>query len=150
MSKIRSFSVRGELECMMRMIICSCQEFNILHSAGANGHLHISRCSGRRMSARLEGKILHENAHDPGLKEKRGDLLIVRAMPVHSCEMGVSGECDVVEFHRVKEGDFTAWKRKDFYRVVPIEYKRGKPKEGEEDILQLAAQAFLSGRNAVL
>lgn len=60
----------------------------------------------------VEGKILHENAHDPGLKEKRGDLLIVRAMPVHSCEMGVSGECDVVEFHRVKEGDFTAWKRR--------------------------------------
>ena len=35
----------------------------------------------------VEGKILHENAHNPGLKEKRGDLLIVRAMPVHSCEM---------------------------------------------------------------
>ena len=33
----------------------------------------------------VEGKILHENAHNPGLKEKRGDLLIVRAMPVHSC-----------------------------------------------------------------
>lgn len=51
----------------------------------------------------VEGKILHENAHNPGLKEKRGDLLIVRAMPVHSCEMGVSGECDVVEFHRVSD-----------------------------------------------
>lgn len=60
----------------------------------------------------VEGKILHENAHNPGLKEKRGDLLIVRAMPVHSCEMGVSGECDVVEFHRVREGISTAWKRR--------------------------------------
>ena len=36
-----------------------------------------------------EGRILHEKAHDPSLKEKRGDLLIVRAMPVHSREMGV-------------------------------------------------------------
>ena len=72
----------------------------------------------------VEGKILHENAHNPGLKEKRGDLLIVRAMPVHSCEMGVSGECDVVEFHRVREG-------------ISLHGK-----EGEEDILQLAAQAF--------
>ena len=89
----------------------------------------------------VEGKILHENAHDPGLKEKRGDLLIVRAMPVHSCEMGVSGECDVVECHRVKEG-ISLHGKEGFYRVVPIEYKRGKPKEGEEDILQLAAQAF--------
>lgn len=52
----------------------------------------------------VEGKILHENAHNPGLKEKRGDLLIVRAMPIHSREMGVSGECDVVEFHKDKDG----------------------------------------------
>ena len=44
----------------------------------------------------VEGKILHENAHDAGLKEKRGDLIIVRAMPIHSRELGVSGECDVV------------------------------------------------------
>ena len=51
-----------------------------------------------------EGRILHEKAHDPSLKEKRGDLLIVRAMPVHSREMGVSGECDVVEFHKAPEG----------------------------------------------
>lgn len=46
----------------------------------------------------VEGKILHENAHDPAIKEKRGDLLIVRAMPVHSREMGVSGECDTDRF----------------------------------------------------
>lgn len=44
----------------------------------------------------VEGKILHENAHDASMKEKRGDLLTVRAMPIHSREMGVSGECDVV------------------------------------------------------
>ena len=55
--------------------------------------------------------------------------------------MGVSGECDVVEFHRVREG-ISLHGKEGFYRVVPIEYKRGKPKEGEEDILQLAAQAF--------
>ena len=32
----------------------------------------------------VEGKILHENAHDPSIKEKRGDLLIVRGMRVQS------------------------------------------------------------------
>ena len=32
----------------------------------------------------VEGRILHENAHDAGIKEKRGDTLIVRAMPIHS------------------------------------------------------------------
>lgn len=73
----------------------------------------------------VEGKILHENAHDPSIKEKRGDLLIVRAMSVHSREMGVSGECDVVEFHKTKDGISIAG-REGNYSVVPVEYKRGK------------------------
>ena len=89
----------------------------------------------------VEGKILHENAHDPSLKEKRGDTLIVRAMPIHSREMGVSGECDVVEFQKVKEGIHLAG-REGLYKAIPIEYKRGKPKTDESDILQVAAQAL--------
>ena len=72
----------------------------------------------------VEGKILHENAHDTSIKEKRGDLIVVRAMPIHSREMGVSGECDVVEFHKAKDGINLSGKE-GFYYVVPIEYKRG-------------------------
>ena len=72
-----------------------------------------------------EGRILHEKAHDPSLKEKRGDLLIVRAMPVHSREMGVSGECDVVEFHKAPEGISLAG-REGTYIAIPVEYKRGQ------------------------
>ena len=72
----------------------------------------------------VEGKILHENAHDAGLKEKRGDLIIVRAMPIHSRELGVSGECDVVEFHKAQEGISLSGKE-GLYKVVPIEYKFG-------------------------
>ncbi len=89
----------------------------------------------------VEGKILHENAHDAGLKEKRGDLFIVRAMPIHSREMGVSGECDVVEFHKAKDGINLSGKE-GLYKVVPVEYKRGKPKTDDSDILQVAAQAL--------
>lgn len=89
----------------------------------------------------VEGKILHENAHDAGLKEKRGDLIIVRAMPIHSRELGVSGECDVVEFHKAQEGISLSGKE-GLYKVVPIEYKRGKPKTDDSDILQVAAQAL--------
>ena len=89
----------------------------------------------------VEGKILHENAHDVSLKEKRGDTLIVRAMPVHSREMGVSGECDVVEFQKEKEGIQLSGKE-GLYKAIPIEYKRGKPKENDSDILQGAAQAM--------
>lgn len=89
----------------------------------------------------VEGKILHENAHDSGLKEKRGDLLIVRAIPIHSREMGVSGECDVVEFHKSKQGIVLAG-REGNYIVTPVEYKRGKPKTDDSDVLQVTAQAL--------
>lgn len=32
----------------------------------------------------VEGQILHENAHNPEMNEKRGNVIVVRAMPVHS------------------------------------------------------------------
>lgn len=89
----------------------------------------------------VEGKLLHEKAHDVTSEEKRGDLIISRAMPVHSRELGISGECDIVEFHR-KETGITLSGRDGKYEVVPIEYKRGRPKHDDVDILQLTAQAM--------
>ena len=52
----------------------------------------------------VEGHLLHERAHDRTIAEKRGDIIVSRAMPVHSRELGISGECDVVEFHRSHGG----------------------------------------------
>lgn len=89
----------------------------------------------------VEGRLLHEKAHDPTVKEKRGDLIIERAMPVHSRELGISGECDVVEFHRSDTG-IPLSGREGLYRVVPVEYKRGSPKKNDVDALQLAAQGL--------
>ena len=89
----------------------------------------------------VEGRLLHENAHDAGIKEKRGDLIIVRAMPVHSRELGISGECDVVEFHRSEEG-IPLSGHEGKYAVIPVEYKRGRPKTNDVDALQVAAQAL--------
>ena len=89
----------------------------------------------------VEGHLLHENAHDSALKEKRGDLIIVRGMPVHSREIGISGECDVVEFHKSEDGVPVSG-REGKYRAVPVEYKRGKPKANDVDVLQVAAQAL--------
>ncbi len=89
----------------------------------------------------VEGRLLHENAHDAGIKEKRGNLITVRAMPVHSRELGISGECDVVEFHRSEAGvPISGHEGK--YTVVPVEYKRGRPKASDIDALQVAAQAL--------
>ena len=38
-----------------------------------------------------DGKIMHEKAHDASSKERRGDLLVTRDMPVFSRVLGISG-----------------------------------------------------------
>lgn len=87
------------------------------------------------------GELMHKKAHDPYLIEKRKDLLIARSLPIASRKMGISGECDVVEFHRCEDGIKLHGHRGNF-SVYPVEYKKGKPKLTEEDCLQLAAQAM--------
>ena len=87
------------------------------------------------------GELMHKKAHDPYLTEKRKDVIITRALPVASREMGVTGECDVVEFHRCEDG-IRLHGHRGMFSVYPIEYKKGKPKSTEEDKLQLTAQAM--------
>ncbi len=87
------------------------------------------------------GELMHKKVHDPYLVEKRKDILITRALPISSKIMGVSGECDVVEFHKSEDG-VPLFGHRGLYQIYPIEYKKGKPKMSEEDILQLTAQAM--------
>lgn len=87
------------------------------------------------------GELMHKKAHDPYITEKRKDTIIARALPVSSRIMGVSGECDIVEFHKCEDGIHLNGHR-GTYSIYPVEYKKGKPKHSEEDILQLTAQAM--------
>ena len=80
------------------------------------------------------GELMHKKAHNPYLTEKRKDLLVVRALPVSSRTMGVSGECDIVEFRKCEDG-VKLHGHRGFYSIYPVEYKKGKPKHSEEDIL---------------
>lgn len=89
----------------------------------------------------VTGELMHKKVHDPSLKEKRKDMIITRALPVVSRELGVRGECDLVEFHKCEDG-IRLHGHRDLYSVYPVEYKKGKPKLTEEDKLQLAAQAM--------
>jgi CRISPR-associated exonuclease Cas4 len=75
-----------------------------------------------------EGNALHNKAHD-GHDESRPGVRITRSLPVVSRRLGLAGQCDIVEFH----ADGT---------VVPVEYKRGKPKAHAADEAQLCAQAM--------
>ena len=86
------------------------------------------------------GRVLHNKAHNGDLVEKRGGLIIFRSLKVSSSRMGVSGECDVVEFHESKKG--VSLKNYDgLWMPYPVEYKRGKTKTDDCDRLQLCAQA---------
>lgn len=87
------------------------------------------------------GNIMHERVHDKEFTEKRKNVVITRGMPVFSRILGVRGDCDVVEFHKNKNGIALA-NYEGTYQPIPVEYKRGKPKVHDADILQLCAQAL--------
>lgn len=89
----------------------------------------------------VDGRILHEKAHDGSICEKRGNLLITRDMSIHSPTLGISGNCDVVEFHREAAG-ISLPGREGLWQPYPVEYKRGTPKLTDADRLQLCAQAM--------
>lgn len=89
----------------------------------------------------VTGELMHKKVHDPLLKEKRKDMIITRALPVVSRELGVRGECDLVEFHKCEDG-IRLHGHRGAYSVYPVEYKKGKPKLTEEDKLQMVAQAM--------
>lgn len=89
----------------------------------------------------VTGELMHRKTHDPYLAEKRRDVLISRALPVHSRSLGVSGECDTVEFRKSENG-VKPHGHRDLYEIYPVEYKKGSPKITEEDRLQLTAQAM--------
>lgn len=79
-----------------------------------------------------EGRIMHEKVHEQGY-ESRGQVRIERGVPLRSLQLGLSGIADVVEFHRQSDGSWMPF---------PVEYKRGKPKPDDCDIIQLCAQAL--------
>lgn len=89
----------------------------------------------------VDGELMHEVAHDGTSTESRGDLYIVRGLRVTSSNLGVSGECDVVEFRR-KDNGIPIDGKEGLWQPYPVEYKRGEPKADNCDALQLCAQAM--------
>ena len=63
-------------------------------------------------------------------------------MPVFSAVLGIQGVCDMVEFRRDDNLGVTLAERSGKYVPVPVEYKRGSPKNEDADKLQVCAQAM--------
>ena len=89
----------------------------------------------------VDGALMHRNAHDAGFQESRGDLYVTRGVSVTSPTLGVSGQCDVLEYHRSDTG--IPLRGKDgLWQPYPVEYKRGSPRDDTGDTLQLCGQAM--------
>lgn len=79
-----------------------------------------------------EGRQLHERVHEQE-SESRGEVRISRGLRIRCLRLGLIGAADVVEFHREPDGS---------EKPYPVEYKRGRPKPGRCDEVQLCAQAL--------
>lgn len=77
----------------------------------------------------VEGRHLHEKAHD-GSSEERAGVRIARGLSLRSFTLGLVGKADVVDFRGLDRTPF------------PVEYKRGKAKKHDADKVQLCAQAL--------
>jgi CRISPR-associated exonuclease Cas4 len=98
----------------------------------------------------VEGQHLHRKAHqETGNRER--DLRIARGLSLRSLTLGLVGKADVVEFRplddiaRKRLAGRGAWGDRlasGAWAVVPVEYKRGKPKKDDSDRVQLCAQAI--------
>jgi len=74
------------------------------------------------------GDIAHDHADLAGYEVVKG-VKLLRALPVFSDRLGLSGKCDIVEQH--PDGS-----------LVPVEFKLGKRREFENDDAQVCAQAL--------
>lgn len=74
------------------------------------------------------GSIVHGQTDIPGYETVKG-VTMLRALPVWSERLGLSGKCDIVERH--PDGS-----------LVPVEFKKGKRRRFYNDDAQLCAQAL--------
>jgi CRISPR-associated exonuclease Cas4 len=91
-----------------------------------------------------EGRNLHDKTHEAETESRPG-IRVARSLRLHSFRLGLSGQADVVEFMLLPKGasngiilDGVSGRWQPF----PVEYKRGKPKFINCDIVQLCAQAL--------
>lgn len=89
----------------------------------------------------VRGDITHEKVDDPFIMETRGDLIVSRSVPIYSSQFGCYGIADLLEYTKALSG-VKLEGREGYYKIYPIEYKVGKPKENEYDLVQLCLQAL--------
>jgi CRISPR-associated exonuclease Cas4 len=88
----------------------------------------------------VRGDIVHEHADLPGYEVAKG-VTVLRALPVWSERLGLSGKCDVVEAGKA-EMQTEPPDVGCYGSLAPVEYKKGRRRAFENDDAQLCAQAL--------
>jgi CRISPR-associated exonuclease Cas4 len=92
--------------------------------------IHVEKAwAENRLTA--EGALLHARVQS-GETTTQSTVRVLRALPLVSHRLGITGFADVVEIHRTGGGE----------KALPVEYKRGKTKAHDADRVQLCAQAL--------
>lgn len=75
----------------------------------------------------------------------RKNLRIAHGLSIKSIKYNLFGRTDTVEFHRKEYSENKTCvlnKSEGYWKIFPIEYKRGKPKTNDCDEIQLCAQTL--------
>ncbi len=93
-----------------------------------------------------EGKHLHEHADNPFENDTRKEVRTTRGVAISSLRLGLRGIADVVQYIRddslSTNESVTLPGRDGRWKIVPVEYKHGKPKLDDIDKVQLCAQTM--------
>ncbi len=79
------------------------------------------------------GNLAHEHVDFPGYEQRAGWTLL-RALPLFSDRLGLSGKADLVEVRYDADGRIA--------EARPVEYKKGPTRRWSNDEVQLCAQAL--------
>ncbi len=93
----------------------------------------------------LRGDIVHEHADLPGyesqISDSKAQIIVLRALPVFSERLGLSGKCDLVEVEAASTSNLKS-QIANLKSMRPVEFKVGKRRRWENDDAQLCAQAL--------
>jgi CRISPR-associated exonuclease Cas4 len=91
------------------------------------------------------GELVHEHVDFPGFEQRAGWTLL-RALPLFSDKLGLTGKADLVEVRYAPlESEISDSKLKMPQRIAaarPVEYKKGPKRRFDNDEVQLCAQAL--------
>lgn len=91
----------------------------------------------------VQGQLAHEHVDFPGYEQRAGWTLL-RALPLFSDRLGLSGKADLVEV-RYSDSQISDLKSEMPQRIAdarPVEYKKGPKRRFDNDEVQLCAQAL--------